>query len=107
MNLTQLLAILDQHQSWPYFALVFGIDDVFVMLALMVVSAAITALTAKSPSTTAPTPALITDFNFPQIAEGTPQVVVFGDVWLTEWQVLWYGDLRSEGIPAPTPHGKK
>lgn len=79
-----------------------------IMLALMILSAVITALTTKAPSRPdAPSPALLADFNLPQIAEGTPQVVVFGDVWLTDWQVLWYGDLRSDEIRKESGGGKK
>lgn len=80
--------------------------NIIIMVALMVVSAVITALTAKAPPP-GPDPALLKDFNLPQVAEGTAQVVVFGDVWLTEWQVLWYGDLRSEGISPPGSGSKK
>lgn len=97
------------NQTWHsmiYVVLAFGWDDVLIMLAVMIVSATITALTAKRPSAQNQDPALLADFNLPQIAEGTAQVVVFGDCWLTEWQVLWYGDLNSETIPGPSS-GKK
>ena len=79
--------------------------NIVIMFAMMIASAVITALLAKGPPAP-PSPALLSDFNIPQIAEGTPQAVVFGDVWLTSWMVLWYGDLRSEGIQPPSA-GKK
>lgn len=78
-----------------------------IMLALMVVSAVITSLTAKNPTVNNAQPAQLSDFNVPQIAEGTAQAVVFGDVWLTDWMVLYYGNLRSEPIYAPKSGGKK
>lgn len=84
------------------FMLSMGWDDVLVILALMIVSATITALTAKRPAVTPdPAPSLLSDFQIPNITEGTAQTVVFGDVWLTSWQVLWYGDLETEAIKAP------
>ncbi|MBN6060411.1 hypothetical protein [Aggregatibacter actinomycetemcomitans] len=38
------------------------------------------------------------DFNFPQIDEGTPQCVFFGDCWTEDWQVLAYGNYRTSEI---------
>lgn len=40
----------------------------------------------------------IDDFDFPQIAEGTPQMMVFGTVRVKGWFILAYGNLRSNGI---------
>lgn len=52
-----------------------------------------------APATPAgPPPATMDDFEFPQADEGTPQIVVFGDVWLSGWTVLSYGNLRTEAI---------
>lgn len=79
--------------------------NLIIALVMIAVSYALTALTAKGPPPP-PSPATIAEFDFPQIDEGTPQTVVFGDVWLEDWMVLWYGDLRSEGI-APPQAGKK
>ncbi len=64
--------------------------------ALLVASYAITQLTARKPQ--APKPATFDDFDFPQSAEGTPQPVVFGDVWLGAWLVLYYGNYGVEPI---------
>lgn len=104
MDTATLLANWSHHLT--YFALIFGIDDILIALALMVVSAAITALTAKKAPNNDATPSTLAQFQVPSITEGTPQTVVFGDVWLTEWQVLWYGNLESTPIRAATP-GKK
>lgn len=79
--------------------------NLIIALAMIVISYAITALTTKGPPP-GPAPATISQFSFPQIAEGTPQMVVFGDCWLEDWMVLWYGDLRSIGISPPSA-GKK
>ena len=38
------------------------------------------------------------DWNFPQIDEGTPQCVFFGDCWPEDWQVLAYGNYRTTEI---------
>ena len=38
------------------------------------------------------------DWSFPQIDEGTPQCVFFGDCWTEDWQVLAYGNYRTTEI---------
>lgn len=68
-----------------------------VAIALLIISYAITALTAKGPPPPPDAPKF-KDFKFPVPDEGTPQAVVFGDVWTTDWQVLWYGNYRTEAI---------
>lgn len=84
-----------------------SIPFIYYAIAMMIISAIITALTMKRPANpTPPTPANLTDFQFPQITEGTPQIVVFGDVWLQDWTVLWYGDLEIQPINRDVP-GKK
>ncbi len=40
-----------------------------------------------------PKPASLEEFEFPQSEEGKPQIVVFGDVWLDDWFVIWWGNL--------------
>ena len=70
-------------------------------IALLVLSYAITALTAKSPSapkTVDAQPSGLQDFTFPEHDEGTPQPVIFGDVWIEDWMVLYYGNLVSTAI---------
>lgn len=62
----------------------------------LVVSYAITALTMKAPPQQGP--ASLEDFDIPQVDEGTPEAVVFGDVWLDGWQVLWFGNFRTTKI---------
>lgn len=69
-------------------------------IALLVVSYTITALTA--PKANKPKPALFSEFDFPQVDEGTPQAVFFGDTWTEDWVVLWYGNYRTNTIKAKT-----
>lgn len=74
-------------------------------IALLIISYTITALTAKKPAGVENAkPAVFEDFTFPQHEEGTPQPVVFGDCWIDDWMVLYYGNLRSEAIRV-TPEG--
>jgi hypothetical protein len=66
-------------------------------LIFMVAQYAIQALTMKTQNVK---PAALADFNFPQSDEGKPQPVVFGDVWIEDWFVLWYGNYRTGKIKA-------
>ncbi len=70
-------------------------------LVTLVASQALTMLTMRSQN---PKPASLEDFDLPQVEEGTPHAVVFGDVWLDGWQVLWFGNYRTTKIKAK---GKK
>ncbi len=67
-------------------------------LAIIAVSAVVAY--AMAPKPVIPKAATLNDFSFPQSDEGTPQIVVFGDVWITGWTVLSYGNLRTQAIPA-------
>lgn len=76
--------------------------NIFVAIALLIASYVITALTTKPPQVNPP--ALFSDFQFPQPDEGTPQSVIFGDVWITDWFVSWYGNYQT--IPIKAKGGK-
>lgn len=65
-------------------------------IGLLVASYAIQALLTPKPNN--PKPAAFQDFDFPQADEGTPQCVIFGDVWTPDWTVLWYGNYRTSAI---------
>ena len=78
-----------------------------ISLAVSVVSFALQSLLAKRPSARANSPAALEEFEFPQSSEGQPQIVVFGDVWLKDWHVLWYGNYKSEAITKDVSGGKK
>ncbi len=64
-------------------------------LVFLVASTAIQAILMK-PQRQAP--ASLEDFDFPQVEEGTPQAVFFGDCWTQGWMILWYGNLRTTKI---------
>lgn len=55
---------------------------------------------ALQPKPPKPKPAAFEDFDFPTADDGTPQIVVFGDVWLTDWTVIGVGNFRSQPIIA-------
>lgn len=76
-------------------------------LAILVVSYAITALTAKNTKPKDAVPARINEFSFPVFGEGTPQAVMFGECWTSDWMVLYYGNLSTESIRAKSESSKK
>lgn len=65
-------------------------------IGMMIASYAIQALLTPKP--VKPKAAALEDFDFPQVEEGTPQSIVFGDVWISDWHVLWYGNLRTTAV---------
>lgn len=65
-------------------------------IALLIASYAIRSLI--TPKTKTPKPSDLEDFDFPQFDDGTPQTVIFGDVWISDWMILWYGNLRTTKI---------
>lgn len=67
----------------------------WIVIALFVSSFVLSALLVKGQRQK---PAALEEFQFPQAEEGTPQSVVFGEVWTPGWQVLWYGNLRTMKI---------
>ncbi len=72
-------------------------------IGMMIFSYAMQVLLTPKP--VKPKPAALEDFDFPQVEEGTPQSIVFGDVWISDWFVLWYGNLRTTAVK--TKGGKK
>jgi len=69
---------------------------IWAQVIQLVVAIAISYATA--PKARKPKPAALEDFDFPVPEEGTPQAVVFGDVWSTDWMVLGYGNFRTRPI---------
>lgn len=67
-------------------------------LAMLVVSILINVALAPKPAQ--PKAATIEDFDMPEVKEGTPQSVVFGEVWTSDWQVLGYGNFGTEAVKA-------
>lgn len=76
-------------------------------LGLMVLSYTITALTAKKPVDNTPKPATLSEFQFPQHEEGTPQTVIFGDVWIEDEMILYYGNLSNVAVRTSSSGSKK
>jgi|GEM_PF-2925662 len=70
----------------------------WVQIALFVASLIISY--ALQPKPQRQKPAAFEDFDFPTVDDGTPQIVVFGDVWLTDWTVIGVGNYRNETIVA-------
>lgn len=70
----------------------------WIQIALIVVS--LIASVALAPKPAQPKPPALGDFDFPQIDEGTPQIVVFGDCWVDSWMVLGVGNYRTEAVKA-------
>ncbi|QND44204.1 hypothetical protein [Providencia phage vB_PreS-PatoteraRojo] len=67
-------------------------------LAMLVASVLINAALAPKPAS--PKPATFDDLDIPQVKEGTPQVVIFGECWSGDWQVLGYGNFRTKAVKA-------
>lgn len=72
-------------------------------LVMMVASILISA--ALAPKQIPPKPAAFEDFDFPIAEDGTPQAVIFGDVWVPDWTVLAVGRYRTTAVK--TSSGKK
>lgn len=66
-------------------------------IALIVTTFVISMITSKT-DTNKPEKATISDFDLPTPKEGTPQKVVFGDVWIKDWTVLTFGNLRTSSV---------
>jgi hypothetical protein len=66
--------------------------QIVVMIASIVISYAL------QPKPLQPKAATADDFNLPTTEDGTPKVVVFGDVWLTSWCVIGVGNYRNQAI---------
>jgi hypothetical protein len=66
-----------------------------IAFVMLVVSYIIQALLVKRPKQK---PAALEDWDFPQWEEGTPEPVVFGDVWTDGPTVVWWGNYRTKKI---------
>jgi hypothetical protein len=71
------------------------VTAIVVALVMMAASLLISSMLVKHNSVK---PAVLEDFDFPQVEEGTPQAVLFGQCWTPGWQVLWYGQLATTKI---------
>ena len=94
---------LDRWLGAPAPGAALAIINIWVALAVMVVSAVLSyALAPKAPQPPKPT---LEDFDFPTAEEGRAVPVVFGEVWITGPNMLWYGDLVT--TPIKVKGGKK
>ena len=91
--------IIDGQIYHPLMALM-GYDDLIIAIVMMVASYIIQ--TALAPKQQQPLPDGLDKFDFPQIDDGTPQCVCFGDVWIKDWMVLAVGNYRTSPIKAPS-----
>lgn len=67
-------------------------------LIVLAISTVISIALMPKQKSNRPQSATIDDFDLPQATEGTPQMVVFGEVWSGGWMVLEYGNLRTRDI---------
>lgn len=65
-------------------------------LAVFVVSLVVSY--AMRPKPTQAKANTLEDFSFPQGAEGTPQIEVFGTCWVSDWMVLGVGNFRTSPV---------
>lgn len=70
--------------------------EVFYYLAVLIVASFVASALAPKPQQ--PKPAALEDFDAPTAEEGRAIPVVFGDVWITGPNVIWYGDLGVQPI---------
>nr|DAT28287.1 MAG TPA: hypothetical protein [Caudoviricetes sp.] len=68
------------------------------MVVVMAISYLVSQATARKQSNNSLEAVGAKDWNFPQVDEGTPQCVFFGDCWTEDWQVLAYGNYRTTEI---------
>ena len=71
-------------------------DPFWASVILMIVSTVIQI--ALMPKAQSRKPEAFEDIEFPQADEGTPQAVIFGDCWSSDWTVLAVGHYRTEEI---------
>lgn len=67
-------------------------------IIMLIISIAVSYAMRPKPQNAKP-PAL-TDFSVPTCEEGRDIQVIFGEVWIDDPNVLWYGDLRTSPIKA-------
>ncbi len=72
--------------------------NVYVQIFIIICSIILSV--AMQPKQQQPAPTAFEDIDFPQADEGTPQCVVFGDCWISDWTVLAVGNYRVDEIRA-------
>ena len=92
MDEQELIRKLATGEIQPVLAFINFLWGIGVLIASYAIQVLLT------PKTESQKPASLDDFDFPQFEEGTPQSVVFGDVWTEDQFILWYGNLRTSAI---------
>lgn len=75
----------------------------WVSLIVAVVAAILQYALTPKPQT--PPPDTLSDVSVPTIEIGKPVSVAFGEVWIDDSNILWYGDLGVNGQTPPQPAG--
>jgi hypothetical protein len=67
-------------------------------IQLIILLIAIYLAVSTQPKSTVAKPQAFEEFEFPQVDEGTPEYVFFGDCWTGDWLVLAVGDYKTTSI---------
>lgn len=67
-------------------------------LQLAIVIVALVVSYAMQPKPIKPKPAALDEIDMPTAEEGRPAAVIFGDCWVEDPNVLWFGDLSTKPI---------
>lgn len=67
----------------------------FIIQALVMLAISFIISTALAPKPPKREPEKLDELDFPQVDEGTPECVVFGDCWVKDWTILGIGNYRT------------
>lgn len=70
----------------------------FIVIELIIMVVALILAYVLAPRPTAPKAANLYDFDIPTAVDGKPVPVIFGTVWISSFNVLWYGDLSATPV---------
>lgn len=70
--------------------------NIYVQIAIIIISTYLAYTMQPKPQE--PKPAAFSDIDVPQVEEGTPEIVVFGDVFIPDWTVVAMGNFRTTAI---------
>jgi hypothetical protein len=73
---------------------------IYYEIAVLIVTAILSY--AMRPKQQTPPPDTLSDVSVPTIEIGKPVSVAFGEVWVDDSNVLWFGDISSQPIFAPS-----
>ena len=77
---------------------------IYYEIAVLIVTAILSYALRPKPQVTPPD--TLSDVSVPTIEIGKPVGVAFGEVWVDDSNILWYGDLSSQPIYATSGGGK-